>query len=136
MKIFSSKPLSGFYPIAYALLRIGSGAAMITHGYPKFMKLLEGGEIKFADPLGVGVLPSLILAVFAELFCAVLVTLGLFTRAASVPLIVTMAVAAFVVHGDDPFGKKELAILYLLTYIMVFAAGSGSLSVDRLRGKA
>lgn len=135
MKIFNAKPLSGLYPLAYALLRFGSGAAMITHGYPKFMKLLEGGEIKFADPLGVGVMLSLILAVFAELFCAVLVALGLFTRAAVIPLIVTMAVAAFVVHGADPFGKKELALLYLLAYILIFAGGSGSFSVDRLRGK-
>lgn len=135
MKIFSPKPLSGLYPFAYALLRFGSGAAMITHGYPKFMKLLEGGEIKFPDPLGMGVLPSLILAVFAELFCAVLVALGLFTRAAVIPLMITMAVAAFVVHGADPFGKKEMALLYLLCYLVVFAGGSGSLSLDRLRGK-
>lgn len=108
---------------------------MLTHGYPKLMKLLDGGNITFADPFGIGAVPSLVLAVFAEVLCAALLTLGLFTRLAVVPLIVTMAVAAFVQHGADPFGKKELALIYLVAYALIFAKGSGGFSVDRLRRK-
>jgi putative oxidoreductase len=130
-----SKPLPILFEISYVLLRVGLGLAMLSHGYPKLMKLLDGGEIRFADPLGVGVLASLIMTVFAEAICATLLALGLFTRLAAVPLIIAMAVAAFVVHGPDPFGKKEMALLYLLGYLVVFAKGAGKLSLDRLRGK-
>ncbi|MCA1752086.1 MAG: DoxX family protein [Flavobacteriales bacterium] len=130
-----SKPYSVLFEFTYVLLRIGLGLGMLTHGYPKLMKLLEGGEIKFADPIGIGATASLALAVFAEALCSALIALGLLTRAATVPLIITMAVAAFVVHGSDPFGKKEMALLYLLGYLVIFAKGSGKLSLDRLIGR-
>ncbi|MFN2423519.1 MAG: DoxX family protein [Cryomorphaceae bacterium] len=130
-----SKPYSVLFEFTYVLLRIGLGLGMLTHGYPKLMKLLEGGEIKFADPIGIGATASLALAVFAEALCSALIALGMLTRAATVPLIITMAVAAFVVHGSDPFGKKEMALLYLLGYLVIFAKGSGKLSLDRLIGR-
>lgn len=130
-----SKPFPALFEFTYTLLRIGLGLGMLTHGYPKLMKLLDGGEIKFADPIGIGAAASLALAVFAEALCSALIALGLLTRAASIPLIITMAVAAFVVHGSDPFGKKEMALLYLLGYLIVFAKGSGKFSLDRLTGR-
>ena len=46
-----------------------------------------------------------------------LLIIGLFTRQAVIPLIITMLVAIFVIHGDDPFKDKEMAILYLIPYI-------------------
>lgn len=133
--LLHSKPNGQLQSFIYPLFRICMGAFMLTHGYPKLMKLLDGGSISFADPFGIGAVPSLVLAVFAEVLCAALLTLGLFTRLAVVPLIVTMAVAAFIQHGDDPFGKKELALVYLVAYALIFAMGSGGISVDRLRGK-
>lgn len=123
------------FEFSYVVFRVGWGLAMLTHGYPKLIKLLDGGAIKFADPFGLGAMPSLVLAVFAEVVCAVLVSIGLLTRVAVLPLMVTMAVAAFIVHGDDPFGKKEMAILYLLGYLLIFAKGAGKLSMDRALGR-
>jgi uncharacterized membrane protein YphA (DoxX/SURF4 family) len=38
--------------------------------------------------------------------------LGLATRLAAFPLLFTMLTAAFFIHGDDPWAKKELAVLY------------------------
>jgi putative oxidoreductase len=69
--------------------------------------------------------------IFAELICAVLVALGLFTRMATVPLIITMAVAFFVAHGADPFAKKELAFLYMTGFLGLFFTGPGDFSVQR-----
>jgi putative oxidoreductase len=43
-----------------------------------------------------------------------------------------MLIAAFVVHSDDPFGKKEMAILYILPYITLLILGSGKYSIDYL----
>jgi uncharacterized membrane protein YphA (DoxX/SURF4 family) len=48
------------------ILRLGSGALMLTHGWPKLMRLIEGGEITFPDPLGIGNVASLIFAMLAE----------------------------------------------------------------------
>ncbi len=114
------------------LVRIAVAAFMLTHGYPKLMKLLAGGEIQFADPFGFGMTFSLVLAVFAEFFCSVLVAFGIGTRLATIPLIITMSVAAFIAHSSDPFGKKELALLYMVIYVFLLFAGSGKFSVDYL----
>ncbi len=111
-------------------IRITVAAFMITHGYPKLIKLLADGEILFADPFGFGMTFSLFLAVFAEFFCSVLIGFGIGTRLATIPLIITMSVAAFIAHGADPFGKKELALLYLVIYIFLLVTGSGRFSVD------
>lgn len=116
-------------------LRVGFGLLMLTHGWPKLEMLMEGGPIRFGDPIGIGKMPSLILVVLAEFFCAVLVVLGLFTRLATVPLIITMAVAVFIAHGGDPISKKEMGLLYLLAFIVIFAHGSGRYSLDRLLGR-
>jgi len=44
----------------------------------------------------------------------------------------TMIVAALVTHGADPFGRKEMALLYLLFYITLFIVGSRKYSIDYL----
>lgn len=114
------------------ILRVGIGASMLTHGIPKLQMLIAGGEIAFPDPVGIGATWSLILVVFAELFCSVLLILGFLTRLASIPLVINMAVAFFVIHGPDPFGKKELALLYLFIYLTILVFGGGKLSLDRV----
>lgn len=116
-------------------MRVGFGLLMLTHGWPKLEMLIEGGPIRFGDPIGIGKMPSLILVVLAEFFCAVLVVLGLFTRLATIPLIITMAVAVFIAHGGDPIGNKEMGLLYLLAFVVIFAHGSGRYSLDRLLGR-
>jgi len=132
-RIFSA----GFSPAAIntalLLLRIVAGAFMLTHGLPKLTNLLAGAS-KFGDPLGLGTELSLALTVFAEFVCAILLILGLATRLATIPLIITMAVAAFIVHGDDPFGKKEIAFLYLAVYIVLLITGPGKYSLDNSLG--
>ena len=115
--------------IGIFILRVVSGSFMLTHGYPKLNTLLAGGEIQFFDFLGLGTTISLTLAVFAEFLCSLLVVLGVKTRFAVLPLIFTMIVAAFVVHGSDPFQKKEMALLYLSIYTTLFFTGGGKLAL-------
>lgn len=131
-KLTNTKLNPAYINVAILILRITVAGFMLTHGYPKLTKLLAGGEIKFGDPIGVGPAISLVLAVFAEFLCSILVGLGIYTRLATIPLIVTMAVAAFISHGADPFGRKELALMYLLIYIFLFISGGGKFSVDHI----
>lgn len=121
--------------IGKLILRLGLGAFMLGHGYPKLMKLFAGGEIQWADPIGLGPTTSLILAVFAEFVCSILLIVGFKTQWASIPLIITMFVAAFIVHADDPWGKKEFALLYAIGFIAIALIGPGKYSLDNRFGK-
>jgi putative oxidoreductase len=51
---------------------------------------------------------------------------------AAIPVIITMAVALFLVHGGDPFPRQEKALLYGLGYLALLIGGGGSLSVMSL----
>ena len=105
---------------------------MLTHGLPKINRLFSGSEIQFADPFGLGAGISLTLAVFAEVVCSILIIMGLGTRLAVIPLIITMGVAAFHAHASDPFGTKEKPLLFLIVYGFLLVFGSGKYSVDKL----
>lgn len=129
--VFSIKYSQKLLHIWLLVSRVLISVFMLTHGWPKLMRFFSEDNIKFADPLGVGVIPSLLMAVFSEVVCSVLIILGLGTRAASIPLIITMMVAAFIVHADDPFARKEMALLYMLGYIMLLVLGPGKYSIDR-----
>ena len=120
--------------IGKLVLRISMGGFMLTHGWPKLSKLISTGEFKFGDPLGIGPEASLIGTILAEFFCSILIIVGVKTKLATIPLIFTMLVAAFIVHADDPFGNKEKALLYLAGYVAILLLGPGRYSLDhRLR---
>ncbi|MHB1039984.1 MAG: DoxX family protein [Desulfobacteria bacterium] len=135
--------------IGLLILRIGTGGYLITHGWGKLQMLLAGGAEKFGDPVGLGSTLSLALVTTSEFLCAVLIIIGLATRLAAVPVVISMAVAAFVIHARDPwtmeaaakafFGgasktwfSKEPALLYLIPFLSLVFTGGGKLSLDRL----
>ena len=120
---------------AALILRVSSGVLMLTHGYPKMQKLFAGGEIQFADPIFIGMTASLALTVFAEVICSVFIILGLWTRLALIPLIITMLVAVLIIHASDPLDVKEHGLLYLFPYLATFLLGSGKFSVDGMMKK-
>ncbi len=133
-KIFDTSLRPGYINMAILLLRVSFGSFMLTHGIPKLEKLFSGDPIAFATILGMSPALSLAMAVFAEVVCAVLIILGLLTRLASIPLITTMAMAAFYVHAADPFAKKEMALLFLVVFTFLLITGAGKYSLDnRLR---
>ena len=135
--------------IGLLVLRLGFGGFMLTHGWGKLQMLLSGDFDQWVDPIGVGNWLSLAMATFAEFGCAILVMAGLLTRLAAVPLVVTMIVAAFLVHASDPWTSggaaaaffagesdfpvaKEPALLYLTAFLALALTGPGRLSIDGL----
>jgi putative oxidoreductase len=112
------------------ILRVCIASMMLSHGIPKFLKLISGEEIQFIDLLGIGQTASMILSVFAEFFCSFLILFGIVTRFAAFSLIINMSVAVFVAHAQDSFQKKELALLYLIVYITFLILGAGKYSID------
>lgn len=118
--------------ISLLIARLGIGTLMLTHGLPKLAMLLSGESVQFPGIMGISPEVSLGLAVFAEVMCSLLIIAGLGTRLAALPLIITMAVAAFYIHAADGFAKQELAVQYLLVYVVLLFAGSGKYSADNL----
>ncbi|WP_222984269.1 DoxX family protein [Flagellimonas meishanensis] len=116
--------------LGLALLRILPSAFMLTHGYPKLMKLVNGNT-EFANPFGIGEAPTLFLAVIAEFVCPVLMIIGFKTRWAAIPAAIAMFVAAFMIHAADPFATKEKALLFLVFFVVIFLLGPGKYSVDK-----
>lgn len=130
------EPKSTIQNLALLLMRLVFGGAMLgAHGIPKIRRLMSGEPIKFGDPFGIGQELSLYLAVFSEGLCAVLIIVGLFTRLATIPLIITMLVVVFLVHWYDPFSKMELPLLYLSGYMLILVFGGGTFSLDGYRKK-
>jgi putative oxidoreductase len=128
--LLNSEPISEDF--GYLALRLSLGGTMLwQHGWPKLAGFTERMD-QFADPFGMGSTFSLVLIVFAEVVCSALVVLGLWTRVALVPLIIAMAVIVFMVKGDEPFGEKELAMIYLFGFIALLFTGSGRFAVDRI----
>jgi len=103
---------------------------MLGHGIPKLFMLFGSQEISFADPIGIGQTATLTLVVFAEVICSLLIAFGLATRLASFILLFTMAFAFFVIHAEDPFQMKELALIYLIIYTFITIVGSGKYALD------
>ena len=124
-----------FTDLGLFVLRIGFAGMMLTHGIPK-IKLLFESPIKFADPIGLGETTSLILTLISEVVAPILIFIGLKTKLATVPGIITMFVAAFVVHASDPIGVKEKALLFLIGFIAIFLTGAGKYSIDGFKNNA
>lgn len=118
--------------LALLVLRLWYGLALLMlHGWMKITGFGAMAE-KFPDPLTVGHSVSLGLTVVNEVGCAILIVLGLFTRAAALVGIIGFGVVFWMVHGHrlSGSGNGELAFLYLGVYVALFCAGAGKYSVD------
>lgn len=76
------------------------------------------------------------LATGTEILGVILLTLGLFTRIISFPLIITMIVAIVTVHWENGFSSGdngfEIPLYYIIMLITLICFGSGRISLDHL----
>lgn len=138
--------LKTIYPMTAGILSYGQNVSLllarltIAYGFyePAMQKWSDISSI--ADWFGTLGIPfpliNAYLAAGTELLGVVLLTLGLFTRLISIPLIVVMIVAITTVHlthgfsaGDNGF---EIPLYYML-FLAIFASfGAGKFSLDHL----
>jgi putative oxidoreductase len=113
-----------------ALLRIFAGASLsLAHGLGKFpvkqMFIDNTANLGFPIPTFFAYAAAL-----SEFLGGAFLALGLFTRLSGLFIAITMSVAAFGVHLNDPFGKKELALFYMFTGLCFLLKGAGDWSID------
>lgn len=117
---------------SYAALRIVAGFMFLWHGAQK----LFGVPAASARP---AMFTQMWIGGVIELVAGGLVMLGLFTRPAAFLASGTMAVAYLQFHWKGALGanllpivnKGELAVLYCFVFLLIWARGAGSFSIDR-----
>lgn len=118
--------------IGLAVVRVGFGLTLfLSHGIGKLGNLAAFTGSVAAKGIWLAELTAPA-AALSEAFGGLLLALGLFTRPAAFFVLVTMLVAAFVVHAGDPFGRRELALAYACVGVAMLIAGAGRFSLDGL----
>jgi putative oxidoreductase len=131
------KKLSSLNPFGIdllAIIRIFTGILILLHGKMVFdSQIMNGMAESMSKDLGMP-FPLLMayLAKGSEFFGGLFFALGFLTRFVTIPLSITMAVAAFVAHHGQITGEGEHAFLFLLIFAAFFFIGSGKWSVDYL----
>jgi putative oxidoreductase len=129
-KLLSINYSATAFNISFLLLRVVMGITMcVNHGYDKLVHFADRKE-KFVNFLGLGSTTTLALVVFAEFFCAIFITIGLFTRFTVIPLVIAMGYAFFKSHHSQLFGDGEHAALYLSGFLAILLCGPGRISID------
>ncbi|MGX5805895.1 DoxX family protein [Bradyrhizobium sp. Arg314] len=120
--------LSKWAPHVLAVLRIVTALLFLDHG-TRFLQLAA------AIP-GV-IYPLLVVAGAIEVFTAVLVMLGFYTRAAALLASGEMAAAYFMYHAPQSFwpavNMGESAIMFCCVFLYLAFAGPGTWAIDNMR---
>jgi putative oxidoreductase len=116
------------FNIAMLAVRIVFGMIMISHGWDKLSHFATK-QYKFMNFMGLGSGVSLGLVTFAEFFCSILLILGLFTRLATIPLLVTVFVILNFHHWQF-YGDYELVPALAAGYFALLLVGPGKYSLD------
>jgi putative oxidoreductase len=121
--------LAAWSPRVLSLLRIVIGLLFLEHGLMKLFHF-PAPQPGAPNPLP----PMLLAAAVIELVGGVLVTLGLFTRAAAFICSGEMAAAYFMAHAPNGFypalNMGEAAVLYCFVFFYLVFAGAGPWSLD------
>ena len=111
-------------------LRLFFGALFMMHGLDKLTHFNELSTT-YTSILGLGSYMTLMLSIFTELCCSIFLMTGLLVRITVIPMIVAMAVAFFDLH-DAIMPEGELALIYLILFIILYLTGPGRYSIDYL----
>lgn len=124
----------GGIQLSLLLLRVGLGIMMLVHGWPKLLHYAKMAP-EFYDPFHLSGYLSLGLVVFAEVCCAFMLVIGLYSRGFVIPLIIEMMIVIFMVHSLDGFSRQELPIHFLLGFLVILILGPGKISLDGMRSR-
>ena len=110
--------------------RVAVSLSMLhTHGLKKVLHF-EESIAHIPDPFGIGGFLSTLIAIAANIGCTIMVSLGLFTRLASLIILSVTLVGFFIVHGGDPWAVRDVPLMYSLAFRLIAWMGAGKFSLD------
>ena len=112
------------------VVRVVFGVLFFTHGLDKMMNFSELVNV-YPSVLGFGSYMTLMVTIFCEFCCSLFLIAGLLVRLMTVPMIIAMGVAFFDIH-DAILPEGELALIYLIMFLILFVTGPGRYSLDYL----
>jgi putative oxidoreductase len=123
------------HDIGLLFLRVSGGLFLLwVHGLPKLLDFTAQLQL-IEDPFHLGAHLTLILAIFAEVLCPLLIVAGLLARLACVPILFVLLVALLVVHPQWSVAEGQFGWLLLILFTTVLIAGPGRLVIPvRLPG--
>ncbi|WP_339495857.1 DoxX family protein [Pseudomonas sp. RA_105y_Pfl2_P56] len=121
--------------VGLLFLRISGGLFLLwVHGLPKLLDFTAQLQL-IEDPFHLGAHLTLILAIFAEVLCPLLIVAGVLARLACLPILFVLLVALLVVHPQWSVAQGQFGWLLLIVFATVFIAGPGRLALNvRLSG--
>jgi len=137
--IVSFSFMEKFSALGNLFLRVGIGAMIAFHGYPKFIGGVEKWEQLGAamSNLGMDYVPVFwgFCAAVVEFFGGIALVLGLFSRLSAFLLCFNMVVAATMHFSKgDGIGGSSHAIELGIVFFALFIMGPGRYSIDRKLG--
>ncbi|MBI6946538.1 DoxX family protein [Pseudomonas koreensis] len=116
-------------------LRVTGGLFLLfVHGLPKLLDFAAQLQL-IEDPFHLGAHLTLILAIFAEVLCPLLIVAGLLVRLACLPILFVLLVALLFVHPQWSVAEGQFGWLLLILFTTVLIAGPGRLALNaRLPG--
>lgn len=126
-KILIAEPNKDLGLLAFRIL--AAVALMKAHGLPKLLNIQEA-VTHIPDPLGLGGEFSTYYAIFADVFCALLVVFGFLTRFAALVIISITLTGLIFVHLYDAAGVQDTPIIYSIVFGFIAYMGAGKYSLD------
>ncbi|CRM13729.1 DoxX [Pseudomonas sp. 24 E 1] len=110
----------------------GSGALFLlwVHGLPKLLNY-SAQLLLIEDPFHLGAHITLLLAIFAEVLCPLLIIAGVLVRLACLPILAVLLIAMLVVHPEWTLLEGQFGWLLLIIFSSVLVAGPGRLVVSQ-----
>ncbi|MBV8860571.1 MAG: DoxX family protein [Mycobacterium sp.] len=125
--------LNSYWPVALSVFRVMFGLLFLCHGLSNLISW-PVPPVKPVEPWSTDYFAGWI-----ETITGVLITFGLFTRAAAFLAAGEMAVAYFTVHLPNGFfpiaNHGELAVMYCFAFLLLLFAGGGAYALDARRGR-
>ena len=112
-------------------LRVSGGLFLLwVHGLPKLLNYSEQLKL-IEDPFHLGANITLLLAIFAEVLCPLLIIAGILVRLACLPILSVLLIALLVVHPEWTLFEAQFGWLLLIIFTTLLISGPGRLVVSQ-----
>lgn len=116
--------------VGLLFLRVGAGLFLLwVHGLPKLLDFST--ELQhIEDPFHLGANLTLMLAIFAEVLCPLLIVAGVLVRLSCLPILFLLLVALLIVHPQWSVAEGQFGWLLLILFTSILIAGPGRLAIN------